>query len=418
MNTRTGFGTMKLLRDPVWQFIFGFLGFLGLIFTIWLGFYINRRELSYQVASQTPLVSISPDAGDDIVVFFQGKPVTNVFVSTIVLLNTGGSIITSEDFDRNTPIEFVVGSNADILSASVFSTIPNGLVVSLRQEGKSIFIDPVLLNPGGEIRFKVITIGDSDAIAVKSSISGINAIRQITGYSNDIPSVLILGLAIALGALTNLIIEGLKFTDESLIAKRRIFELIRLKDFLNSKRTIFRENFDGTQIDSKIWMVDENSGSVEVKGGALHLFANETAIAFPYIRTREQITPKSGNFAIKVGIQYVSVGAFGAGVVFFSKIPDNLGSMNPGDKGIWQDVDHREPGKNKGKPLDNKYHDIEFHWMGTYYEFIVDGFQVEREEITADMIRPVGVLIGNNAKTAGGFSWSSFRIDYIEVIRL
>jgi len=81
------------------------------------------------------------------------------------------------------------------------------------------------------------------------------------------------------------------------------------------------ENFEGTGLDSFIWQSYENGGKISVSSEWLELSSN--AATFPFIHTKENPFPKTGDFSLELKIQYTSVNSRGDGITIGNRLPSN-----------------------------------------------------------------------------------------------
>lgn len=132
----------------------------------------SRKELSYEVVSQTPLVSSQETVLGRLQVSFDGKPVENVSIVVLWVYNSGNAEILKSDYES--PIQFSFGQGADILSAEIVSTTPAGIPVSLSHQGGSVVLSPVLLNSKDRIELRTIVSRPRENIVVSCRIAGVS----------------------------------------------------------------------------------------------------------------------------------------------------------------------------------------------------------------------------------------------------
>lgn len=136
----------------------------------------HRKSLVYNVMSNIPLVRINEDAVSRIKILFDGKPVSDVRMAVIKIVNKGSSIA-SRDFES--PLVFFLGEQAQIMSAEVFKTKPRDLKLELHVSDDKIQIPPLLLNTGDSITLKIIGVSlISENIEAKARILGVNEVKR------------------------------------------------------------------------------------------------------------------------------------------------------------------------------------------------------------------------------------------------
>jgi len=169
---------MKIsLRDPLWQFI-------GVVVAIciFIAFYLlqrNYKELSYEIIFNSPLLSSSKELEGKIQITFDGKPVSNIQLVEIKLINSGNVPITKADYEREVIFNF--GDKAKILTADVAKTEPNSIKIwtHLLYANNFASFNGVLLNPGDKIFFKFLLTEFDGRIIINNRISGIKDINEI-----------------------------------------------------------------------------------------------------------------------------------------------------------------------------------------------------------------------------------------------
>ena len=66
---------------------------------------------------------------------------------------------------------------------------------------------------------------------------------------------------------------------------------------------VFRDDFDGEILNSDLWQAYNNGGLIQVGSGFMSLSNPSATSAFPYVHTKFNPIPQSGDFAFRVGIQ-------------------------------------------------------------------------------------------------------------------
>lgn len=168
-------------------------------------------------------------------------------------------------------------------------------------------------------------------------------------------------------------------------------------------RVPFREDFD--TLDSAVWMSYANGGNISLSDGKLSLSAAGSSLTFPYLHLKVNPFPSMGDFTMRIRMKFNSLGVFGTGLEATTTVPPN-GPLAP-DLDVtwwwWGDV-ARSPGI--------AYHDVEWHYSNGQVTESVDGVPSAAVETAL----PRCILLGNFWAVPGGYSWTSFEIDYIEVV--
>jgi hypothetical protein len=188
----------EILRDPGWQFLVGsLLAVVTIIVSV--AVYMKQRQrkrLSYQIVSNTPLLSVEEEIKKDLVIQYKGKEVKEVDLLVVRIVNTGNIPIDKKDFDR--PITLDLGEEAQILTAEISDKKPDELQPSINVEQSKVKLEPILLNQGDEITFKMLVAGLAKDIKFDLRIFGVKKIEQ---FSEDSIPGIVLGISGAILAL-------------------------------------------------------------------------------------------------------------------------------------------------------------------------------------------------------------------------
>ena len=138
--------------------------------------WIQRKALSYDIISHTPLLNIQGKNKWDIQILFNKNPVQDVDLIEIKIFNSGYQEIRPTDYER--PISFYFGGNTQILSAEKSEVNPESLLPSVRIDGTSVLLDPILLNPKDSITVKMLASRYERKPTPNARIAGIKDIRN------------------------------------------------------------------------------------------------------------------------------------------------------------------------------------------------------------------------------------------------
>lgn len=148
---------------------------LALIFQWWR----NRKSLSYEIVSNTLLLTTKEEIKEKIQILYDGTPVNNVRLFTLKLINNGKQAIDEKDFKKN--VEFIFSDSAKILSAEIITVSPENLRVKADFTENKLLIIPLLLNSKDFMKIKVIVSTDEDGVSCDARILGIKAVKQTFG---------------------------------------------------------------------------------------------------------------------------------------------------------------------------------------------------------------------------------------------
>ena len=202
----------------------------------------------------------------------------------------------------------------------------------------------------------------------------------------------------------------------------------------------FTEEFNGSSLDEATWGAYLNAGETNIDSGIIKLSAEDTT-TFPFVYSKTNLIPSSGDFSVKFKMKYNRVTGKGTGFVLSTILPINGLRDTPLSDPlfsqrhfleVWQDSSlgfffaysgdcynnqSCSLGKvlvyQKGKTnLDYDYHDIEFQYSDNRYSIFLDEIKVFTSNPTET--RPTIVWFGNYTLQPSGY-WSDFEIDYIKI---
>ena len=166
---------LEVLRDNLWQFVFGLAGILVAVLIHFAG--LKRKELLF------------------FSVWAWGEPVdengprfkTRRFV--VMLANTGKVPIAPSDYEG--PITFYAPKPCQILDAAITATHPDNIHPRMVLDQGKLELSPLLLNPGDSITFKASsTVAPFiNSICVDGRIAGVNEIERAAGPLTQLFSV-------------------------------------------------------------------------------------------------------------------------------------------------------------------------------------------------------------------------------------
>jgi hypothetical protein len=179
---------VEILRDQIWQFVGAVLGLAAIVLTAIL--YWKQRqlkELAYEIISKTSVVSVQDEVAGKIEILYEDKPVKNVNLAVIRLVNSGNVAIKPDDYMQ--PVSFNFGKNAKILQTEVIKEVPDNLGAIypsvLAGETGAVEINPILLNKGDEFTFKVLGT-QLGKITVNGRIVDVKEIKTLPKKDRDL----------------------------------------------------------------------------------------------------------------------------------------------------------------------------------------------------------------------------------------
>ena len=180
-----------IFRDPMWQFVAVLLTAIAILVSISLYLKQRRRKaLSYSILSQTPLLSVKEEIKKELKILYNGKPVEQVHLIMVKIINSGNTPILSTDYER--PISLNFGEKANVLTAAIVKMHPDSIQASFSVEGKNVVFTPTLLNAGDSFTLKML-ITKLGEVKVDGRIVGVKEIQE----SKESPRNLLLLTALA-----------------------------------------------------------------------------------------------------------------------------------------------------------------------------------------------------------------------------
>ena len=165
----------NLISGPFWTFVRDILAFFAVVVPIAVFFaQRKKKKLSYDVTSNTPLLSVEDEIQGKIKVLYEGNEVKKVHLLTFKFTNTGNQPISSTDYER--PLTISVNDEATILTYEAIDEEPKNLGAELTLSGNSITLSPLLLNP-------------KDSFSIKALVSDFEGHPEIDGRINGVKSI-------------------------------------------------------------------------------------------------------------------------------------------------------------------------------------------------------------------------------------
>jgi hypothetical protein len=167
----------EFLRDPVWQFIGVALTlmFIGITILLWR-MQRQRKRLSYEIISQTPLLRKEKEIKGKLEILFSGLPVEDVYLVEAKIINSGNVPIVSTDYEQPLCLQF--SEKTHILTADVSKTYPESLEVSVNIQNTKIVLSPVLLNSGDSVTLQMLINQFDGKITFGGRVIGVRELRK------------------------------------------------------------------------------------------------------------------------------------------------------------------------------------------------------------------------------------------------
>lgn len=173
------------IKNQAWQFVVAtvitlVLGLGSIVVTIWVA--RSKKELSYQVLENTPLISVGEEVKSQVEIRFFGNPVKNVRLLILKVRNSGHKAIVPDEYV--VPVEFRFNKGCQILSVGIIDANPPQLKASLNSglavatDSQSILFPSALLNAGDWLKIKSLISDFEGEITVHGRIVNVKQIKE------------------------------------------------------------------------------------------------------------------------------------------------------------------------------------------------------------------------------------------------
>jgi hypothetical protein len=215
---------MKIIKDPVWQFVAAVVGVIALIFTVYI-YMIGRpvKHLQVQILSNSPLISVNTDIASQIQILYKDKQVQTLSLILLRFRNVGNEPIRESDYSE--PIRILLSPNAEVGEVTVQETKPEGIGLNpVVRANNRIEIARVLLNPGDQAVLKVLALNNDGTLKVEARIAGIRNLEILSALEGGTQSnnaAFYWGPFICIGVIILTVISALIWTSRKVIEWRR-----------------------------------------------------------------------------------------------------------------------------------------------------------------------------------------------------
>lgn len=203
---------MDFIHDPTLQFIISVtIAIAAVVAAIIIARkQQGRKEIAYEIISNTSLVNISHAVKDKIQIHFEGKIINDLCLVIIRIWNSGNTPITYHDYIE--PITINFKRQGEVLGFDVTETEPDDLHPHLEQVNNGIILKPLLLNSGDKIKMYILLSNFDNAINVSARIIGVKKVLETStvmkkALFSDLKFFVIFGLliSISISSLTYMI---------------------------------------------------------------------------------------------------------------------------------------------------------------------------------------------------------------------
>lgn len=228
---------MEIFRDPIWQFI-------GIVISAIIAFYIYSRQkaykqISYEVATNSPLLAYSAEVKGRLVISFDSKVIDNLRLLEIIIRNSGNLPVVASDYEQE--ISFVFNESVEIFDVSIIEMAPGNLRLTASIDGNAIKLSKVLLNSGDYARVKVLLNNFDGRFLVDGRIAGVKSIQYYSPHKIARRTVL-MAAPLAVISITAAFFFGLRASPKRVLMAIRVTQQ-ESRPIANAKVVLVYEQF-------------------------------------------------------------------------------------------------------------------------------------------------------------------------------
>jgi len=173
---------MDIFRDTIWQFVGVVLALVSIFVTVYFSIsQYRKKSLVYVVMAETPLLTVNEELKSKIQVLYQDKPIQDVHLIVLKILNSGQIPILEKDFESSLTFQF--GKTANILSAEIIETSPASFSPTISFQDTTLSISPTLFNSKDMVAIKILAAQYNGNITASARIVGVSEIKRTGEYS-------------------------------------------------------------------------------------------------------------------------------------------------------------------------------------------------------------------------------------------
>jgi len=136
----------------------------------------SRKEVVYNIISDTPILSMEKVIGGQLEVHYNNKVVTDLRLIIAEVWNSGQTPIPPEEF--KVPITISFADPVEILDTGIVKKEPDALQASMQNKTNNVILEPLLLNRNNRVRLKILASG-TGKLEVSAGIVGV----ELADYS-------------------------------------------------------------------------------------------------------------------------------------------------------------------------------------------------------------------------------------------
>jgi hypothetical protein len=189
----------ELLRDSVWTFFGALLALAAILVSIAV-YYAQkqRKRVTVETLARVPLIALGKEGIEGLAITFNGEPIQKATVVLIRVANAGNAPILSADFEA--PLSFEFSPESKILSASIVSSEPPKMPITVSVAGPTATLSPHLLNPTDSLTCRVLLSASDSKFTSQGRIVGVKQIKGARRVSVVAPLSTLICMAVVVGA--------------------------------------------------------------------------------------------------------------------------------------------------------------------------------------------------------------------------
>ncbi len=167
------------------------VGVLGLLIAIGVPYLLwkvdlQSKSIALRIISSTPL-QIAKSPIDGLKLMLDGNAIDDAYLSTLEIQNDGSKPVLAADFES--PIQITSSNKIVILRAQIAERKPESLPAQLEIKADSVFLRPLLMNPGDSTVITIVSSGGAAKWTPLARIAGVNEIKVEQRTTREPPRV-------------------------------------------------------------------------------------------------------------------------------------------------------------------------------------------------------------------------------------
>lgn len=177
----------KLMNNPIAWLILSIVTVLAFIYAIYTQITNKeRKELTYAQKTDT-LIYNQEKSFEKISVFYEDKPIENLYVSRIAIWNSGNRVLKESDFVKDNLLEISLEDSCNILESNIIMNTEKTNAFKLsRTNNRKIIVNFDYAEKNDGIVIQMIHTGEKNDINLSCKIIGGQPIKKYSKEKNDL----------------------------------------------------------------------------------------------------------------------------------------------------------------------------------------------------------------------------------------